>query len=197
MESNCFTEILVSTDDAEIASVAASFGASVPFLRRPETASDHATTADVLVETLDRLRERKSHYDAVCCLYATAPFATGADLRAGFERLTAGGFEVVVPVTRFHYPILRSLKRGNDGRIGMNWPEYRDTRSQDLPPAYHDAGQWYWFRPEYLLRTKAFFGPETFGYVLPPERVQDIDDDDDWRTAEWKHERLTAGSTIA
>jgi len=186
-DAACFDDIVVSTDDGEIAAVAESFGASVPFLRSEQTASDHATTADVLVETMERLQEQNLNYEAVCCLYATAAFTTAMDLREGFERLRSGPWNVVMPVTEFEYPIMRSLSMAPDGRLAMNWPQYRDTRSQDLAPVYHDAGQWYWFRPEELRRTRSLLGGETFGYVLPCHRVQDIDDEEDWIAAERKH----------
>ncbi|QHE83769.1 pseudaminic acid cytidylyltransferase [Hydrogenophaga sp. BPS33] len=189
-DSDCFDDVVLSTDDAEIARVGESLGASVPFMRHPETATDHATTAAVLIETLTRLRELGQHHDAVCCLYPTAPFTTHRDLQNGLTQLTSGRFDVVLPVARFDYPIWRSFRRDDTGQLQMNWPEHRDSRSQDLPPAYHDAGQWCWFRPEALFEHGTLLGPNTGSLVLPSERVQDIDTEDDWLTAEWKHERI-------
>lgn len=189
-ESACFGTVLVSTEDDEIAALARSLGGEVPFRRSIGAASDHATTAEVLVETLDRLAADGHTYDAVCCLYATAAFTTADDLRNGLETLEKGSFDVVLPVARFDYPIWRSLKMEADGRVLLNWPEYRDARSQDLPPAYHDAGQWCWFRPAALYRDGSLLGPNTGAVVVPAERVQDVDTEDDWRRAEWKHERI-------
>jgi pseudaminic acid cytidylyltransferase len=190
LKSGCFSEVLVSTDDDAIAEVAQNQGASVPFRRSAQAASDHATTAAVLLETLERLGAAGKNFPAVCCLYATAPFASADDLRDGLARLETGGFDVVLPVTRFDYPIWRSLTMEADGRVLMNWPEHRDARSQDLAPAYHDAGQWCWFRPAALYRDGSLLGSNTGAVVLPPDRVQDIDTEDDWRMAEWKHERI-------
>lgn len=190
LASGCFSQVLVSTDDDTIAALAVAEGAEVPFRRSAQAASDHATTAAVLLETLERLQAAGRDYRSVCCLYATAPFTTAEDLRAGLEKLETGGFEVVLPTARFDYPIWRSLKMEPDGRVLMNWPQYRDTRSQDLPPAYHDAGQWCWFRPAALFRDGSLLGPNTGTVVLPAERVQDIDTEDDWQAAEWKHERI-------
>ena len=192
LESGCFARVMVSTEDDEIAQVAGELGAEVPFRRSLETASDHATTADVLLETLDHLAADGQTFQAVCCLYATAPFVTADKLRQGLSTLETNVFEVVLPVARFDYPIWRSLKMQADGRLLMNWPEYRDSRSQDLPPAYHDAGQWYWFRPAALYRDGSLLGASTGGVELPPDLVQDIDTEDDWRMAEWKHERMFA-----
>jgi pseudaminic acid cytidylyltransferase len=189
-ESGCFDTIMVSTDDDEIIAIARSQGAWVPFRRSAETASHHATTAAVLLETLDRLKADGHQYESVCCLFATAPFTSAADLRGGLATLSTGAFQVVLPVARFESPIWRSLRMESNGLVVMNWPEHRDTRSQDLPVAYHDAGQWCWFRPDALYRDGSLLGASTGAVILPPDRVQDIDTEDDWRMAEWKHERI-------
>lgn len=186
-ESRLFDELLVSTDDPDIADLADSLGAWVPFRRSDATASDHATTASVLVECIDRLRRQGKVYHAVCNLYATAPFTTEVDLRNGLQQLVFGGFDAVLPVARFAYPIWRSLTRDPNGSVTMNWPEHRDTRSQDLPEAYHDAGQWCWFRPSALYRNGSLLSGNTGSVLLPDERVQDIDTEDDWVVAERKH----------
>jgi pseudaminic acid cytidylyltransferase len=188
--ADCFDDIVLSTDDEEIAAVGQSLGAWVPFLRYPETATDHATTSAVLIETLTRLADIGKTYQAVCCLYPTAPFTTAVDLQHGLAEMNASRFDVVLPIARFDYPIWRSFKLHADSRIEMNWPEHRDARSQDLPQAFHDAGQWCWFRPETLLLHGSLLGPNTGSVTLPSERVQDIDTEDDWQAAEWKHERI-------
>jgi pseudaminic acid cytidylyltransferase len=190
LTSNCFNDIMLSTDDEEIAALGQSLGVWVPFLRYRETATDHATTAAALIETLTRLGKLEKHYHAVCCLYPTAPFTTASDLQIGLAQLNAGDFEVVLPITRFQYPIWRSFRLHDDSRVEMNWVEHRDARSQDLPQAYHDAGQWCWFRPEALFKHGSLIGPSIGSIILPAERVQDIDNEDDWRVAEWKHERI-------
>lgn len=189
--SGLFGAVMVSTDDAEIAELARSLGADVPFLRSAETAGDHATTADVLREVIERYAAEGHAFDLACNLYPTAPFTTPADLRAGLSTLQAGGFDAVLPVAAFSYPILRSLGRDRDGRVRLNFPEHRNTRSQDLAPAYHDAGQWCWFRVDAFMTSGALLGDNTGSVVLAPDRVQDIDTEADWAMAELKHERLT------
>jgi pseudaminic acid cytidylyltransferase len=190
LASHCFDDIVLSTDDEEIAAVGQSLGAWVPFFRYRETATDHATTAEVLVETLARLEDLKKYYHAVCCLYPTAPFTTAQDLQIGLAKLDTDNFEVILPITRFQYSIWRSFKLHDDSRVEMNWPEQRDARSQDLPQAFHDAGQWCWFRPATLFKNGSLIGPSTGSVTLPAERVQDIDEEEDWQLAEWKHERI-------
>ncbi len=128
-------------------------------------------------------------FDAACSLYPTAPFVTAEDLAEGLKVLQQG-WDCVLPVSAFSYPIWRSLKRLPDGRIAMNFPENVNARSQDLPVAYHDAGQWCWFKVEPFRQSGLLFGERTGSVLLPPDRVQDIDTEEDWRLAEWKHERL-------
>ena len=190
LQSGCFDHVMVSTDDTEIAEVARTAGAEVPFLRSAKAADDHATTADVLMEVLGQYAEMGQNFAKGCCLYPTAPFVTPVDLVAGRDLMVAGGHSAVMPVAAFSYPIWRSLKRNADGRIAFNFPENALTRSQDLPPAYHDAGQWYWFRVDAFLASGILLGPDTGSILLPEMRVQDIDNEDDWQMAEIKHARL-------
>jgi N-acylneuraminate cytidylyltransferase len=190
LASKVFDEVMVSTDDDEIASVARAQGAAVPFMRSGEASGDHATTSDVLTEVLESYRARGAVFAEACCLYPTAPFTTAEDLKEGHRRLTESTFDVVMPVAAFPYPIWRSLKRSDNGQILLNFPEHLNARSQDLPEAYHDAGQWYWFRVQAFERERALMGPNTGSIVLSSLRVQDIDTEEDWAIAELKHERV-------
>jgi pseudaminic acid cytidylyltransferase len=188
--SGAFDSVLVSTDDDEIADVARAAGAEVPFLRSARTSNDHATTADVLAEVLQQLGKIGRNYTLGCCLYPTAPFVQGGDLATGRARLEDSDFDVVMPIAAFSYPIWRSLGRDAAGRVLLNFPENLNVRSQDLPAAYHDVGQWYWFRTAAFLRTHVLMGSNTGSIVVPADRMQDIDTEEDWAIAEYKHERL-------
>ncbi len=190
LASSIFHTVMVSTDDSEIADVARSLGAEVPFLRSAKTADDHATTADVLLEVLASYEQLGQRFDIACNLYPTSPFTTADDLKAGYSALVGGAFDVILPVVAFSYPILRSLKRSDDGKIDLNWPEHRNSRSQDLPKAYHDAGQWAFLKTASFLTTRTLLGPNTGSVILPESRVQDIDTEDDWAMAELKHRIL-------
>lgn len=183
-----FDEVMVSTDDPEIAGIARQYGASVPFLRSARTADDFASTPDVLMEVLETHRSRGITFETACCIYPTAPFLTPQALNDGYDRLQSGSFDVVMPVVAFSYPILRSLKRHESGQIELTWPENLNRRSQDLPPSYHDAGQFYWFRVEAFLRDRVLLGPNTGSILLPETHVQDIDSEADWSLAEFKHQ---------
>jgi N-acylneuraminate cytidylyltransferase len=194
LASGCFDEVMVSTDDDHIASVAMANGAQVPFRRSNDTASDTATTADVLREVLTQYAAHRRPVRVACCLYPTAPFVTPAILREGYDRLLADpSAPGLVPVTRFSYPIQRAL-RVIAGRVEMLQPEHLSTRSQDLEPAFHDAGQFYWFRVDAFQETGNLFAAGTLGLELPESAVQDIDNEEDWSMAELKFKRLASMS---
>jgi N-acylneuraminate cytidylyltransferase len=157
LESGLFDEVMVSTDDEEIAEIAIKSGAKVPFMRSNENADDHATTVDVLIEVLKNYESEKKYFDNGCCIYPTAPLLKASFIESGYNKLIEESFNTVFPVVEFSYPIKRSLKLTEEGKAEMNWPEHIDSRSQDLPTAYHDAGQFYWFNIEELKKEKKLF----------------------------------------
>lgn len=184
-ESGLFTEVMVSTDDDEIAEVARRAGAAVPFRRSAATSTDHATTADVVVEVLDEYERQGTHWETACCLYATAPFVTAEKLQRANRLLDQTGADAVIPVTAFSFPIWRSFKI-DGGHLAFNWPENALRRSQDLPPAYHDCGQFYFFRTAAFRAQRKMVMDETVPLVMPGTEVQDIDNEEDWELAELK-----------
>lgn len=182
--SGVFDRIVVSTDDDEIAAVAAAAGADVPFRRPAALADDHAPTRPVVAHAIEALGAADA--EAVCCLYATAPLVDPEDVRRGLARLRDSEASYVFPVAPFPSPIQRALRRAADGRVEMFDPAAFHARSQDLEPAWHDAGQFYWARPATWRSDAPIFGPGAIGLTVAPERVQDIDTEDDWRLAEMK-----------
>ncbi len=187
LKAGIFEEVMVSTDDEIIAEIAKKAGASVPFYRGSEASSDFATTADVLLEVLDRYLELGKNFDEVCCIYPTAPFVTASKLRTGYELLQQG--ESVMPVVKYSYPIQRSIHIKDD-LVYMNWPEHVNTRSQDLEDMYHDCGQFYFLKVDALRKTKALFTEKTVPYVMSDLEVQDIDHLEDWKIAEIKYQLM-------
>jgi len=188
LESGCFDEVMVSTDDAEIADIARECGARVPFLRSAQNANDVAGSDDAIAEVILKYRELGRSYTHVCALYATAALTTAAHLQRGQAALAADpALTAVLSMLRFSFPIQRALvQRG--GRLPLLQPEHYHTRSQDLEPAYHDAGQWYWLREERFLQSREMMGPNSTGIVLPEIEAHDIDTEDDWAVAELKYE---------
>jgi pseudaminic acid cytidylyltransferase len=182
--SGVFDRIIVSTDDAEIAEVARQWGAEVPFMRPEELSHDHAGTTPVIAHATQWALVQGFDVAAVCCIYATAPFVQTDDLKRGWEALNSGDWDYAFTVTDFAAPIFRSFKQTTEGGIEMFFPEHFSTRSQDLPTALHDAGQFYWGRPAAWLEGKRIFDRYSKPVVIPRWRVQDIDTPDDWERAE-------------
>jgi len=184
-QTELFDRIIVSTDDEEIASVAVRLGAEAPFIRPPELADDQTGTVEVIAHAIEWLRSFGAcNPSSVCCIYATAPFIRQADITQGFQILESGSWQYVFAATNFAAPILRSFRKCASGGIEMFFPQYYPVRSQDLPEALHDAGQFYWGRPETWLRKATVFNRLSTVVLLPRWRVQDIDTEDDWVRAE-------------
>lgn len=184
IKSGLFDRIIVSTDDEEIAEVAKQWGAEVPFLRPDELSNDYAGTTEVIAHATQWVVNQGYDVEAVCCIYATAPFIQVADLKQGLEALESGDWAYAFTATDFTAPIFRSFKQAADGGIEMFYPEHFSTRSQDLPVALHDAGQFYWGRPSAWLSGKRIFDRHSIPVAIPRWRVQDIDTQEDWRRAE-------------
>ena len=188
--SKCFDQVLVSTDDDEIAEVARAHGAQIPFLRPAHLANDHASTKDVIAHALEWIEQQGMRCDALCCLYATAPFVQAEDLQRSFRLLKESrSGTVVFAATSFPFPIQRAIHIDNEGYSVMFQPEFFSYRSQDLVEAYHDAGQFYWATPQTWSKvTNLFEGMRPL--ILPRWRVQDIDTEEDWIKAELLHQLL-------
>lgn len=187
--SGLFDEVMVSTDDPEIAEVARTAGAKVPFQRSAKNSDDFSTTADVLEEVLLTYAGNGRKFDVFCCLYPTAPFVTPDRLKEAYALLEKSGSETVVTVARFGHPIQRAFKM-EKGLLTMLEPQYRNVRSQDLTPAYHDVGQFYLGRVAPFLKSKRLFTENTTAIVVPESQVQDIDNEEDWKLAELKYQLL-------
>lgn len=183
-DSACFDRIVVSTDDAEIAAIARAHGADVPFMRPAELADDHTPTRPVVNHAIQAAKALWGPFDRTCCIYATAPFLRAVDIRMGLVRLQDSGAQFAFTATSFAYPIQRALRINADGRTDMFLPEFRETRSQDLVPAYHDAGQYYWGNTGAFLRNLEMFSADAVCLHIPRTRVQDIDTEEDWQQAE-------------
>lgn len=190
LQSGMFDEVMVSTDSEEIAAVARQYGASVPFLRSAATSDDFATTRDVLMEVLEKYRAQGRRFDYMVCLYPTAPFVTAEKLRQALALLQREKGKMLVPVVRFSFPPQRAYVI-RDGALVYRWEAYRSSRSQDLEPFYHDAGQFYCYDVAAYLAENGNIQDDVLPLVLPEEQVQDIDTLSDWKMAELKYQVLT------
>jgi N-acylneuraminate cytidylyltransferase len=183
--SGLFDRVFVSTDDAAIAEVARSSGAEVPFVRPAALADDVTGVLDVMAHAVAWMHTEQLAPRAVCCIYATAPFIDPADLRRGSEEMDGGRWDYAFAVTDFAAPIFRAFAARAEGGVEMFFPEHFHTRSQDLPVALHDAGQFCWGTPTAWLERRPVFGHASCPIVVPRWRVQDIDTPEDWQRAEW------------
>ena len=187
--SGCFDEIMVSTDDDEIAAIAIELGATVPFMRSEETANDFSPTPEVILEVLANYEKLGQTYKYCCCIYPTAVFLSGEKLADAYALIKRTNAESVVPIVPYSSPILRSFGI-SEGLLKMNWPEHVYTRSQDLEPAYYDSGQFYLLNVEKFLIYRALFPKYTLPMIVSEHEVQDIDDQTDWELAEVKYKIL-------
>ncbi|MFM9384584.1 pseudaminic acid cytidylyltransferase [Pseudomonas sp. UV AK001] len=193
LDSGLFEQVVVSTDDEEIAELAQAYGAQVPFLRPAELADDFTGTAAVIVHALQQL----PHFDYACCVYATAPLLQARFLREGYELLGRHPDKsFAFSVTDFGFPVQRALTLDGQGALTALYPEFRNTRSQDLPAAFQDAGQFYWGRSEAWLRGEILYSPASLPVILPRHLVQDIDTAEDWKRAEYLYAALKAGGEL-
>jgi N-acylneuraminate cytidylyltransferase len=183
-QSKLFEHIIVSTDDEEIAEVAKSCGAEVPFMRLAELSDDYTGTTEVIAHAVSWMQKQQWEPKAICCMYATSVFFTVDDLKKGFDALSAGNWSYAFSATDFEYPIFRSFKNRPNGGVEMFFPEHFGKRSQDLPMALHDAAQFYWGKPEAWLNHLKLFDRHSYPVKMPRWRVQDIDMEDDWKRAE-------------
>lgn len=189
IKSRLFDEVMVSTDDEEIAQIAKKYGASVPFLRQSETATDYATTFDVINEVIREYNKQNKKFEFVCCIYACAPFVTVDKLIESFNLLQKGMYDSVFPIMPFSFPIQRALKIEDD-KVHFFYPEFSVSRSQDLVKSYHDAGQFYWIKISDCFVKNGILTDNSGSIVISELEGQDIDNETDWKLAELKYELL-------
>ncbi len=189
INSNLFEEIMVSTDNEQIAQIAIKYGASVPFLRSEKTSNDFATIGEVVEEVLLMYQNQHKFFDHLCCILATAPFIKVKHINEAYQLMIKHKYDSVFPIVRFSYPIQRALRLQN-GKVSMFYPENFSKRSQDLEQAYHDSGQFYWMKVDEFLKQKRFFANNSGAIILSEFETQDIDNEEDWKIAELKYQWL-------
>lgn len=197
LKCGCFDQVIVSTDDQEIASVAKSFGADVPFLRPTELSGDFAGTIPVIKHAIEWFEQHSHKPDDVCCLYATAPFVQPKSLEKAYKQLEESEAQYCFTATSYAFPIQRAVKITENNRVQMFSPEHFNTRSQDLEEAYHDAGQFYWGKAAAWKAEQPIFSDQASAFILPRYLVQDIDNSEDWKRAELMYQVLKKSGDIA
>jgi pseudaminic acid cytidylyltransferase len=186
IQADLFDEVMVSTDDQEIADISLKYNAKIPFYRSSETANDFATISEVIIEVLKSYLKIGKSFDNVCLIYATAPFVSADNIIKSYNLLKTNDFNAILPVIRYSYPIQRALTL-NNSFLKMIDEQYINTRSQDLNPTYHDAGQFFWIRTESILKGEKIFTDKLGAIIVKEEEAQDIDTIEDWKIAEYKY----------
>ncbi len=181
--SNIFKTILVSTDDTEIAEIARDLGAEVPFVRPKDLSDDFTNTTDVIAHATRWAIDRGKDSSIVCCLYATSPFVLSSDLQEAYRIISSESWQYVFSASEFSSPIFRSFEKTENGGVKMFYPEHFETRSQDLPKAFFDAGMFYMARGDAWLKGLKIFDHHSYPLIIPSWRVQDIDTPEDWERA--------------
>ena len=187
ISSGLFSEVMVSTDDAEIADLAKKLGAKVPFMRSESTSNDFATTRDVLIEVLLEYQKRGVQFDEFACIYPCVPFLSGETLHSAHQEFSNPDADALMPVVKYSFPIQRALRICADGTLLYREPENAPVRSQDLEPMYHDVGMFYFYRTEAFLSGRSM---NIVPYKMSEDCVQDIDTLEDWAMAEMKYKIL-------
>jgi len=191
LESGLFDEVMVSTDDVEIAKIALKYGAKVPFFRCEDNANDYAGLTDVVIEVIDEYQKQNQKFDNVCCLLATAPFVNAKHLVDSFNKLENSTFDTLFPVVKYAFPIQRAMQF-EDENIKMIWNENMSKRSQDLKPSYHDAGLFYWAKTKIIIEQNKLWTDNTTAIEISEQTAQDIDTLEDWAIAELKYKLINA-----
>ena len=190
LKSNCFSQVIVSTDDDEISEVARKYGAKVPFVRPDELSNDYVGTIPVIRHAIEWIEDNDNTVENVCCLYATAPFVQSKIISEAYQQLISSKSDYRFSVTSFAFPIQRAIKIVQGYKVDMFYPEHFNIRSQDLEEAFHDAGQFYWGKAQAFKDELALFSEVSSPYVLPRYLVQDIDTMEDWIRAELMHKTI-------
>ncbi len=189
VQSGIFDEVMISTEDEEIAEIAQQYGAKFPFRRSDKMAGDHAMTIDVMMEIVDEYKKRGVSPENVCCIYPTAPFITAEKLKRAWDFFETHDAEAVIPVVKFSFPPQRAFVIDGD-YMKFKWNEHELSRSQDLEPYYHDAGQFYFLKTDAMVNQRTLVPDKTVPLIMDEMEVQDIDNMEDWKIAEIKYRKM-------
>lgn len=186
LKSDLFQEVMVSTEDEEIAEIAKQFGAKIPFFRSEAASDDFATTLDVIREVVESYNALGKQFEHICCIYPTAPFVSDKKIMDAFRVLIEQDFDSVLPVMKYSFPIQRSFEMEVSSKIRYRFEEFKNARSQDLTTVYHDAGQFYWMK-DVVLNSDSIITCNSGSIEINELEGQDIDSEVDWKLAELKY----------
>lgn len=181
------TDVVVSTDDEEIAKVSKAYGADVPFIRPPELAQDNTKQIDAIAHALSYLKDQGRHYKYLALVQPTCPLRVVDDLSGAIKLMTKNDADTVITVTEGEGVYLSTLyDREESGAVHLMFPaDSSGTIRQDFKPIYHRCGVAYILNPDHVLETGELYGDRVYAQIVPRERAYDIDDVFDWDLCEW------------
>ncbi len=191
LECKVFGEILITTDDSEIAEISREAKSVTIDDRSPDLASDTTKVIDVMLEICGREKVRES-FDIIGMLLPTCPLRASDDLLKGFSMLTEDT-DAVVSFTEYEFsPVCAvSIAKGD-----IMKPVYEpsplitgNTRTQDQVPMYRPNGGFFFSWISSLNNLKSFYTGQVRGHVMPRSRSIDIDTEEDFALAEWTLQR--------
>lgn len=183
-----FDRFIVSTDDDEIAKISKNAGFEIPFLRPKNLSGDYTSTRDVIIHAIKFFKSNNIHFKNICCLYPTSPLLEAGDITKALEKLNKSKKDIYIfSAIKYSHPIQRSFFIGRNGFSKMVFPDSSNKRTQDLEPAFHDAGQFYLASVKTWLNKDNIF-ENGVPYILPKNRAIDIDNIEDWELAESMYE---------
>lgn len=178
-------DILVSTDNPEIAEISSDAGAYVPWLRPAELASDTASSVDVALHALDWYEAEKGAVDGLLLLQPTSPFRTHKTVRTGIELFSRNGMQSVLGVSPTHAHPMWTLKMEGGYLVPFMQDHGFGIRSQDLPLTYVVNGSFYLISPAEMRACRSFVGSRTTPLLIDsPQEALDIDTEWDFTVAE-------------
>jgi pseudaminic acid cytidylyltransferase len=175
-----FDRIIVSTDDPDIAKVSLEYGAEVPFLRSSNLSDDFTNTVDVIADAIKQIQNLGNKFNFVCCIYPVTPLLRPNRVEQALEVLQSGKWDYVFPAIEFSSPIERGFKKLGSGLIEFAFPQFENTRTQDIDKTFHDAGQFYFGKAEAWLDRKSILNGQSTFIELEKNETLDIDDLEDW-----------------
>jgi pseudaminic acid cytidylyltransferase len=193
LSSDNIEKVIVSTDIEEIAEIARRYGAEVPFLRPANLSDHHTPTAPVIAHAVEEMKNSGDDVKYACCIYPCTPLLTTECLDEIYQKMLDGDHMFSYPVVRYSHPIQRAMRIASNGKMSLFQPEHELTRTQDLEPAYHDAGQFYWGKADAWLSGKKMH-TDGIGVPISSRTVVDIDHIDDIERAELIKKSLMDGS---
>ncbi len=184
-KSGLFSQVIVSTDDKEIAEIANRYGAEVPFLRDSNIADDLTPVSVVTLDALNRLEEKGHEIYLIAQLMANCPLRDEQDIIDSYNQFIRLQSNSQISVTRYGWlNPWWAMIRDENYSLSPVFHDQMEKRSQDLPDLFCPTGAIWWIKAEILKKEKTFHVVNETGWEIPWDHAIDIDTKEDWKMAE-------------